>query len=128
MIRILIAITILGAAQGPAETKSVTWTGWFSDEGCAAARAASGTFTPTNPECAKNCIEGGAEPVFIGEEIKAIYKVKDYPSMVNDLGWRLEITGRVDESAKTISVASVKRLSPIVLSCERPKKPGLDQD
>ena len=128
MIRVFIAITILGAAHGRGETKNVTWTGWFSDQGCAAGRAASGTFTPTNPECAKKCIEGGADPAFIGEEVKAIYKVKDYPSVVADLGWRLEITGTVDEAAKTISVASVKRLSPVVLSCGRPKKSGATKE
>jgi hypothetical protein len=131
MIRILItslAILILGAAHGRAETRSVTWTGWFSGHGCASARAASGLFTPTNPECAKKCIEGGAEAVFIGEEAKAVYKVQDYPSVVDDLGWRLEINGTVDESAKTISVTSVKRLSAVVLSCQRPKKSGSAKD
>jgi hypothetical protein len=131
MIRTLVtslAIAILGAAHGRAETKNVTWTGWFSDLGCASGRAASGVFTPTNPECAKKCIEKGAAPVFIGEEAKAIYKVKDYPSVVADLGWRLEITGKVDESAKTISVSSVKRLSAVVLSCGRQRKSGATKD
>jgi hypothetical protein len=123
-----LAITILWSAHGRAETKTVTLTGWFSDQGCASARATSGVFTSTNPECAKKCIEKGAEPVFIGEEAKAIYKVKDYPSVVDDLGWRLEITGTVDESAKTISVTSVKRLSAVVLSCGRPKKAGATKD
>ena len=118
------AITFLWAVHGCAETRSVTWTGWFSDQGCASGRATSGVFTPTNPECAKKCIEKGVEPVFIAEEAKAIYKVKDYASVVTDLGWRLEITGAVDESARTISVQSVKRLSAVVLSCGRPKKSG----
>jgi hypothetical protein len=122
MIRLLtscLAIPILAIA---AEPNRVTLTGWFSDRQCASARAASGTFTPTNPDCARKCIENGAEPVFISEQAKAIYKVKDYPSAVDDLGWRLEITGTVDESAKTISVTGVKRLSPVVLSCGRTKK------
>jgi hypothetical protein len=125
MIRTLVtsfAIMMVGAVHGHTEAKSVTWTGWFSDQGCASGRAASGVFTATNPECAKKCIEGGAEAVFIGEEAKAVYKVKDYPSVVDDLGWRLEIAGTVDESAKTISVTSVRRLAPVVLSCGRPRK------
>ncbi len=122
MIRLLtscLAIPILAIA---AEPNRVTWTGWFSDQQCPSARAASDTFTPTNPDCARKCIENGAEPVFISEQAKAIYRIRDYPTAVNDLGWRLELTGTVDESAKTISALSVKRLSPAVLSCTLPKK------
>jgi hypothetical protein len=48
-------------------TLIVTSTGWFSDQKCASPRAASGTFTAMNPDCAnaKKCIENGARPVFI---------------------------------------------------------------
>jgi hypothetical protein len=109
-------------------TRNVTWTGWFSDSQCASARAASGTFSATNPECAKTCIEKGGAPVFISEEAKAIFRVKDYPSdhpsVVEDLGYHVEVTAAVDEGAKTISIRSVKRLAYEGAACARPKKTG----
>jgi hypothetical protein len=103
-------------------TKNITWTGWFSDSQCASARAASGTFSATNPDCAKTCIEKGGAPVFISEQAQAIFRVTDHPSVVEDLGYHVEITAAVDEGAKTISIRSVKRLSYEGASCARPKK------
>jgi hypothetical protein len=109
------------------ETKNVTWTGWFSDSQCAYARAASGAFSATNPDCAKRCIEKGAASVFIGEQAKAIFKVTDYPSVVEQLGYHVEVTATVDDDAKTISVKNVKQLSREGLACARPKKTSPSQ-
>ncbi len=107
------------------ETKNITWTGWFSDAQCANARAAGGIFTATNPDCAKKCIEKGGAAVFISEQAKAIFTVKDYPSVVDQLGFHVEVTAIVDEDAKTISVKDVKHLSRVGLACARPKKTSL---
>jgi hypothetical protein len=104
------------------ETKDITWTGWFSDSQCAYARAASGAFSATNPDCAKRCIEKGAAPVFISEQGKAIFRVTNYPSVLDQLGYRVEVTATVDEDAKTISVRNVKQLSYEGAACARPKK------
>ena len=108
--------------------QNVTLTGWFSDSTCASARAASGTFSATNPECARKCIENGAAPVFISEQAKAVFKVKDYPSVIDDLGYQVEVTATLDEVAKTISIQKVKRLSSYQgPACMRPKKPTAKQ-
>jgi hypothetical protein len=66
----------------------------------------------------------GAAPVFISEQVKAIFKIEDYPGVVNDLGYHVEIAAMVDESAKTISVRKGKRLSYEGATCARPKKIG----
>jgi hypothetical protein len=109
-------------AQAPAP-KQVTWTGWFADEGCARGRLSAPVLTQTNPECARQCIDKGAAAVFISEQAHAIYKVKDYASVVNDLGYRLELTGKLDETDKTISVQTVKRISEYQgAACARPRK------
>jgi hypothetical protein len=105
-----------------AEPQTVTWTGWFSDSQCALARAASGTFTATNPDCAKRCIEKGAAPVFISEQAKAVFTVKDYPAVVGDLGYRVEVVGAFDEAAKTLSIKKVTRLSEAGPACALPRK------
>jgi hypothetical protein len=105
-----VSVCALALGQTPAP-KQVTWTGWFADSGCAAGRLGTATATPPNPECALKCIRDGAAPVFISEQAKALFKVSGYPSLLDDLGYHLEVTAQVDEAAKTISVQSVKRIS-----------------
>jgi hypothetical protein len=51
-----------------------------------------------------------------------MYEVKDHASVADDVGYYLELTGVVDEKAKTISVRSVKRLGDVVQMCARPPK------
>ena len=120
------AFLLLIAAAAVAQTPSagqVTWTGWFSDAGCARGRLSAKTLSGNNPECARQCIEKGADAVFISEQAKDIYRVKDYTAVVENLGYKLEITGRVDDAAKTVSVQTVKRISEYQgPSCARPKK------
>ncbi len=100
---------------------SRTWTGWFSDEKCARARANSGTYTATNADCARRCIEEGAAVVFIAEQEKALYVVKNYPAAKDDLGYNVEVTGTLDGQTQTLTVQSVKRLEAVGPSCGRPK-------
>jgi len=117
-----IVFAVLAPLPGMAASQAVTWTGWFADEGCAKGRVAAGVISFTNPDCAAKCIKDGSAPVFISEQAKAMFKVVDYPAVVENLGWKLEITGTVNEDAKTISVTSVKRLEEVVSKCYRPKR------
>ena len=118
----LMSLTLAGV--GRAEQKSVTWTGWFSDLKCASARAAAGTFTATNPDCARSCIEKGAAPVFISEQVSAVFRVKDYPAVIEDLGYHVEVQATVDEPATTIMIQKVKRLAYQGAACARRKEPS----
>ena len=54
-----IAAASMMACPLSAAEKAVTWTGWFADMGCARARATYGTFSATNPDCAKTCNRNG---------------------------------------------------------------------
>ena len=98
-----------------------TWTGWFSDEGCASGRAKGGLYTATNPDCARQCIEKGSPVVLIAEQQKALYVVKGYADAKNDLGYKLEVSGTLDEASNMLTVTSVKHLERVVLSCSRTK-------
>jgi hypothetical protein len=121
------AIALIVSASSPEtavvepSTAPSTWTGWFSDKGCAASKIKSGDISPNGTVCVKKCLNDGATPVFISEQAKAMYEVKDHPSLIDDVGYRVELTGVVDEDAKTISVQSVKRLSEVVQMCGRKK-------
>ena len=116
---LLLAASVLG---GEPQTQSVTRTGFFADEACARGRANSGVYTGNNPDCAKKCLDEGSPAVFVDEQAKALFNVKDYAGVKDDLGFHLEITGVVDEAAKTISVKSVKHLEQVGASCARPQK------
>jgi hypothetical protein len=110
-----------GAWTAPAPaSREVTWTGWFSDKGCA--RVKDGEVAPNGTACVKKCLGEGAKPVFLSEQAKAIFDVRDYGAVVNDVGYRIEITGTVDDEAKTLAVKSVKRLSDVVSMCALPRK------
>jgi hypothetical protein len=120
----LSALAIVVLAANTTASESNMWTGWFSDLECASARAAGGTISVTNPECARRCIERGIAPAFINEQTKAVYTVKAYPAAKDDLGYHVEVIGKIDEKTKTIMVQSVTRLESEGAACARPKKTG----
>jgi hypothetical protein len=121
-----LGLPALTVAQNVSET-TATSTGWFSDKGCAEPRVKRGQIGPNNPDCVKRCLDEGAVPVFISEQAKALFEVKDYPTVRDDVGYRVEVIGIVDEKAKTIAVTSVKRLEAVPIMCGRPVKKSTQQ-
>jgi hypothetical protein len=115
-------VMVIAAAMLPHGETDVTWTGWFSDQGCAESKVKSGNIGPNGTECVKRCLREGATAVFPSEQAKDMYEVKDYTGVLNDVGYHLEVSGVVDEEAKTISVRSVKRLAKVVQTCALPKR------
>ncbi len=111
---------LLGSMMLPAADSPVKLTGWFACEKCTASRVAKGDLRPSNPECAKQCIDKGDHAVFIDEQGKQLLRVKG-ASVTDDLGFHVEVTGRIDAASKTIVVESVKNLGEGV-SCARPVK------
>jgi hypothetical protein len=129
-----IAITLAAASFGSAAAASggsettITSTGWFSDISCAAPRVARGDIGPNNPDCIKRCLDEGKTPVFVDEQARAFYEVKSYPSVKEDLGWHIELTGTVDADRKFITVQSVKRLEYSGPQCGLKKKTATKTD
>ena len=103
--------------------ESVTLKGWLSDRGCAQSKI-EGTdpVSPNGTACVKKCLDEGATPVFVDPKSRTLYQLKNYPTLKEDVGYHLELTGVVDTEAKTIAVRSVKRTSEIVNVCALPKK------
>jgi hypothetical protein len=124
VLRLILAGTIVmmsGAGVEKPTTTTETWTGWFSDKQCARVKPDEEP-RPNGSACVKKCLGEGSSAVFISEQARAVYEVRDYASVKDDVGFRVEITGDVDENAKTISVKSVKRLSEVTAMCLVPKK------
>ena len=116
----LTGVLLLGAEA--ATTSQVTLTGWFSDESCAKGRVEAGLIGPTNPDCAKKCLDQGAVPVFISEQGKELLRVNGYANVRKDLGYHIELTGQFHAASKTISVQQVKRIGGYVgPACARPR-------
>lgn len=127
MTRVLLIVSVVvlstslhGAAVIPENT--VTWEGWFSDEGCAQAAIKSEQVSPNGTACVKKCLDEGKAPVFVNPKSRALYRLNDYADARNDVGYYLQLTGVLDEKAKTIAVRSVKRLGEVLQMCGRTKK------
>jgi len=99
-----------------------TMTGWFSDAQCAAPRVKKGIIAMNNPECVKKCLKDGVAPVFISEQAKAMFEVRGYPAVSDDVGWHVEVTGTIDEAGQVIEIQSVKRLNEEGAMCALPRK------
>ena len=115
------ACSAVAGAQSPKVEKE-TVRGWLSDETCARGRASSGTYTGTNPRCAKECIAKGKKIVLIDPEKKRILAVENQSAARPNLGDYVEVTGTF--TANTVHIASLKQVSKGVAACERAK---LDQ-
>jgi hypothetical protein len=121
----LAAMLSTGAVRPPTFAPPVhTWTGWFSDQQCAREPTADELVRPNGTECVKQCLLKGSPAVFLSEQTNAIYKVLDHPGVREDVGYRVEVAATVDETAKTVSIRSVKRLSEVTAMCLLPKKRG----
>ena len=119
MARIITLTLIMTLSSGAfaASAELQTMTGWFADARCAGPRVAKGIIAPNNSDCVKRCLDEGATPVFISEQAKAMFEVKEYPSVVADLGYHVEVTGTIDKAGKVIAVKSAKRLSAVGNFC-----------
>lgn len=117
----LCLIALFWAGAGPSKAGTVTLTGRFACEKCTASRAAKGDLRPSNPECARKCIEKGSEAVFLSEQGKELLTVRNYAAVKDDVGYHVEVSGKIDPASKTISIETVKRLAYEGASCARPR-------
>lgn len=119
----VMALSGTAVNTSPNETRE-TWTGWFSDARCARPPAEDELVRPNGTVCVKRCLDEGATPVFLSEQVNAIFTVRDHATVKDDVGYRVEIAASVDHRAKSLSVLSVKRLSEVTPMCLLPRKKG----
>lgn len=96
--------------------------GWLSDEGCAGGRASGGLYTGTNPDCAKKCVRDGKKIVLVDPESKRLLVIANQDAAMERVGDYVEVSGEVDDQAKTLRVDSMKLLEKGRAMCGVPVK------
>ena len=113
----------------PPQNSNITETlrGWLSDETCAKGRAGGGTYTATNPRCAKECVSKGKKIVLVDPVGKRVLVLSNQDIGKNNVGDYVEIFGQVDAKAMTLHADSLKFLEKgsAMCSVQRKKKAGL---
>lgn len=74
-----------------ANLTTATMTGWISDSSCGAANGKGGAEAR---ECAKSCIKGGADPVFVSDKDQKVYKLSGKDVKAH-LDYKVKVTGDV---------------------------------
>jgi hypothetical protein len=96
-----------------------TYIGWVSDSGCALARASAGKYTPTNPDCARQCVKDGKRIVLISPELKSVFTVENPEILKSQVGNKVRVSGSTG-AAHLLHVNKVTFLEEGNPECERP--------
>jgi hypothetical protein len=97
----LLVVALSFAALTARAADSTKINGWISDSMCAAKHAGTGA------ACVKKCIDGGADPVFIDESAKAVWKIDNPEAVKSFYGDHVTITATADKDKMTVHVDSV---------------------
>ena len=76
------------------------WTGWITDEHCAAKGASEG-----HKSCALKCADGGAALVFYNPADEKVYKLSDQAAAKAHIGHKVTVDGKLE--GETITVESI---------------------
>ena len=76
--------------------------GWISDSMCGAKHAGTGA------ACAKKCIDGGMQPVFVDEDKKAVWKI-DNPDIAKGFyGDHVTVSATTDADKKSVHIDTIE--------------------
>lgn len=78
---------------------SASLTGWISDASCGAANANA---KPESRECARACLKGGADAVFVSDADNKVYKIAGKANAAQHLDYKVKVTGVVNGDTITI--------------------------
>jgi hypothetical protein len=96
----LAAIALLTAAFAAADTGS--WTGWVTDDHCAAKGASA-----AHADCAKKCLGNGGKLVFYNAGDEKIYNLDNQKLAEEHLGHEVVVKGTAE--GDTIKVESIEK-------------------
>jgi len=100
MKRALIALALITLFV-PALAAADSWTGWITDDQCAAKGA-----NADHAACAKKCLGNGAKLVFYNSADEKLYNLDNQKLAEEHLGHQVKVSGTVDGDA--IKVESIE--------------------
>ena len=118
----LVCWVCLSQTRAQQNTEKTELRGWLSDEGCAGGRASGGLYTGTNPDCAKRCVRAGKKMVLVDPDHKRLLTIENPDAATERVGDYVEISGDLNEHAKTLRIDSLKLLEKGRAMCDVPKK------
>ena len=83
--------------------QAADWTGWITDEHCAAKGASEG-----HKGCALKCADGGAALVFYNPADEKVYKLSDQAAAKANVGHKVKVVGTLE--GETITVESISEV------------------
>ena len=94
---------------------SKTYTGEIMDSACAAMGSHEGMMKGnpkmTAKSCTLACLQHGAKFVLFDAATKTVYQLDDQTKPAQFAGAKVEVTGTLDDTTKTIHVARIKAAS-----------------
>jgi len=96
----LLAVAISFASTSAFAAES-SMNGWISDSMCGAKHAGTGM------ACAKKCIEGGSNPVFVDEAQKTVWKIDNPDAVKSFYGAHVMVKATADAGQKSVHIESI---------------------
>jgi hypothetical protein len=91
---------VLSFAAAPAFA-ATNFTGYISDSMCGAKHMGTGA------ACAKKCIEGGSDPVFVDAATKTVYKIDNPDSVKGFYGAKVTVAATTSDDKKSVHIGSI---------------------
>jgi hypothetical protein len=91
---------VLSFAAAPAF--AANFTGYISDSMCGAKHMGTGA------ACAKKCIEGGSDPVFVDAATKTVYKIDNPDSVKGFYGAKVAVAATTSDDKKSVHISSIE--------------------
>lgn len=97
-----VAAAILSFAAASALAADSKLTGYISDSMCGAKHMGTGA------ACAKKCIEGGSDPVFVDASSKTVYKIDNPDAVKAYYGAKVSVSASTSDDKKSVHISSIE--------------------
>jgi hypothetical protein len=99
---IALAAAVLALSAVSAFAADGKLTGYISDSMCGAKHMGTGA------ACAKKCIEGGSDPVFVDAASKTVYKIDNPDAVKAFYGAKVDVTATTSDDKKSVHISAIE--------------------
>jgi len=97
-----LSAAVLSFAAASAFAASPKLTGYISDSMCGAKHMGTGA------ACAKKCIEGGSDPVFVDSATKTVYKIDNPDAVKGFYGDKVAVDATTSDDKKSVHISAIE--------------------